>query len=272
MHVTPAPDDSETWVELTGRDTPPDAPSLGRWVTIDDGRAVAGVEARLRPDGRVFLSIHGSDRNAQRLMIATVRTSLARPLHVVCRSGQPADRRALTDIGFETTLIEDLFRVGFRQALAAVARAWVPSGHSIVSASVVDAGRLFELDNQLRRLVPGTEDWKGDRQMFDAELAEAPPFDADGYLIGRDDRTGDLVGLIRFWRNPSGPRLGMIGVLPTRRGTTLGPALLKQGLEAASTWGSDHFVTETSLSNRHVHHRLIALGAEVTGSLEILAG
>ncbi len=272
MHVTPAPHDAEMWVELTGRDRSPDASSLGRWVTIDGGRPIAGIEARLRPDERVFLSIHGSDRDALRLMIETIRTTIARPLHVVCRGGQPPDRRALIEIGFETTLIEDLFRVGFRQALGAVARAWVPSGHSIVSASVVDATRLFELDNQLRRLVPGTEDWEGDRAMFAAELAEAPPFDADGYLVGRDDRTDELVGLIRFWRNPSGPRLGMIGVLPTRRGTTLGPALLQRGLEAASAWGSDHFVTETSRSNRHVHHRLIALGAEVTGSLAVLAG
>lgn len=272
MLVRSTVDDPDSWVALTGRHDPPDASCLGRWAAIEAGKPIAGVETRTRPDGRVFLSYHGSDRAAQRILIETVRTSIAGPVHVICGEGRPADRQVLIDIGFETTLIEDVFRVDFGKARAAVSRAWVPTGHSIVSASMVDMDRLFDLDNRLRHLVPGTEGWQGDPGMFAAELTEAPPFDPAGYLIGRDDRSDQLMGLVRFWRNPSGPRLGMIGVLPERRGTTLGPALLKRGLEAASAWGSNDFVTETSRANRHIHHRLIALGAEVTGSFEILTG
>ena len=270
MHITLALEGSETWITVSGADCPPDTSSLGRWVAIEGDRPIAGIEARRRPDGRVFVSLHGSDRRAHPLLIERVDQSIAGPLHAVCRDGHPPDRQTLIDLGFEETLIEDLFTIDFRRAMVAFSRAWVPSGHSIISASAVDTDRLFELDNRLRRLVPGTEAWAGDREMFEAEIAEAPPFDPDGYLVMRDERSGDLVGLIRFWRNASGPRLGMLGVLPTRRRTTLGPALLEQGLEAASTWGSDQFVTETSRTNRHVHRRLIALGADLTGSLAIL--
>lgn len=272
MRVRTALDHLEPWAALTGRTSTPEASSLGRWVAIGDRGAVAGIEARLRPDGRVFLSVHGTDRDAHALLIEHARASLGRPLHVTFRKDRPPGRQVLIDTGFRTTLIEDLFIVDFAAALEAVSRAWIPSGHSIVSAAAVDADRLFELDNRLRRLVAGTEDWKGDRGMFDAELAESPPFDADGYLVGRDERSGELTGLIRFWRNPSGPRLGMIGVVPELRGTTLGPALLTRGLEAASSWGSTDFVTETTRSNGHVHHRLIAIGASVTGSIEIMTG
>lgn len=270
--MTPAPDGSDTWAEVTGCDSAPDAWCLGRWVAFDGNEPVGGIEVRTRPDGQAFLSIHGSNELAHGLLIETARTSLARPLYAVSRDDRPPQRNLLVDLGFETTLIEDLFRVGFREARAAVARSWVPSGHSIVSASAVDPQRLFELDTQLRRLVPGTEGWEGDRAMFDAELSEAPPFDPSGYLIGLDNRSGEMLGLIRFWRNRSGPRLGMVGVAPSRRSTTLGPALLAQGLDAASRWGETHFVTETARANRHVHHRLLGLGAQVTGSLEILRG
>lgn len=272
MRILPASNAPDAWSTVTNGSGPPDPTSLGRWVAIERGGPVGGVEVRVRPDRRPFLSVHGSNDVAHRSLIETARTSLDRPLYAVCRDDRPPDRNLLMGLGFETLLTEDLFRVDFESARRAVARAWVPSGHSIVSAAAVEAGRLFDLDNRLRRLVPGTEGWIGDRAMFDRELSESPPFDPSAYLVGVDDRSGGLVGLVRFWRNLSGPRLGMVGVLASCRSTTLGPALLAHGLKAAAQWGSTHFWTETARSNRHVHGRLIALGAEVNGSLEILRG
>ena len=80
-----------------------------------------------------------------------------------------------------------------------------------------------------------------------------------------DDQTGEYAGLIRIWRNPSGPRFGLIGVLPEYRGTPLAPALLKRALKAASRWGHDSFVAEVSPSNTAVHRRMVSLGAESRG-------
>lgn len=79
---------------------------------------------------------------------------------------------------------------------------------------------------------------------FHGELAERPPFDPGGYLVGVDEATGAYAGLIRIWRNPAGPRFGMIGAARQYRNTLLAAALLRQALEAAATWGSDMFTAE----------------------------
>lgn len=271
MEIAPASEDIEAWDAVTNGSRP-DASRLGAWVAVEGADPAGGLDVRERPDGHAFLSFFGSDPVAQRLLVDTARRSLGIPLHAVCRDDDRSRHELLVELGFETVLTEDVFRVDFREAMAALDRAWVPAHHSIVPASSVEPRRLFELDNRLRRLVPGTEDWQGDFDMFTDELSEAPPYDDAGYLVGVDDRSGELLGLIRFWRNRSGPRLGLVAVTPSRRGTTLGPALLAQGLGAASRWGSTHFVTETAQANRHVHRRLVRLGAEITGSLEILRG
>jgi hypothetical protein len=258
----------DAWRAITDRSDAEDR-SLGRWVAIDD-EPMGAIEAWIRPDDRVFLRIRTTDENVARRLVLHARELLARPVHVVCREGRIPGRRDMLDIGSEIVITEDLFTIQFEKAREAVERSWVPSGISIVSVSDIAVDRLFELDIALRRLVPGTEGWMGDRSMFDGELAEAPPFDPSAYLVGRDERTGSLLGLIRFWRNESGPRLGLVAVARSHRSTTLGPALIKQGLRAASQWGWSHFETSTARSNRHLHHRLGRLAAERTGSLDIM--
>jgi GNAT superfamily N-acetyltransferase len=257
------------WRAVTDRSDVADDRSLGRWIAIDD-EPLGAAEAWIRPDDRVFLRVQTTHADVARRLVLHARESLARPVHVVCREGRIPGRRDLLDIGSEIVLAEDSFVIPFEKAREAVERSWTPSGNEIVSVSEIDTDRLFELDITLRRLVPGTEGWMGDRPMFDGEMEEAPPFDPSAYLVGRNERTGSLLGLIRFWRNESGPRLGLVAVARSHRSTTLGPALIKHGLRAASQWGWSHFEASTARSNRHLHHRLERLGAERTGSLEIM--
>jgi GNAT superfamily N-acetyltransferase len=80
-----------------------------------------------------------------------------------------------------------------------------------------------------------------------------------------EDRSGEYVGLIRIWRNPAGPRLGLVGVRRDHRGSPLAPALLERALTAAETWGHPTFETETSSSNRVVYPRMQRVGAESLG-------
>jgi GNAT superfamily N-acetyltransferase len=135
----------------------------------------------------------------------------------------------------------------------------------------VDEERLFVLDTTVRQDVPGTDGWRGDREWFREELAEAPPFDPTGYVVAVDDRTGGYVGLCRMWRNREGPRLGLIGVLRRYRATTIASALLRQTLIGAAGWGWETFTTEASVSNRHTHPRLVRIAAERTGrSLQMI--
>ena len=119
--------------------------------------------------------------------------------------------------------------------------------------------------DDLRNLVPGTDGWAGDVQALRAELT-SPEFDSSAYLVAVEQSSGTLAGLVRIWHNPSGPRLGLIGVLPAHRHKPLAAALLKEALSAAATWGFDEFVSQTSPANAHTYPRLRRMGLAPIGS------
>lgn len=258
------------WYAATQRRSP-HPHSTHRWIARGASGPVAGAEISRRPDGKHFLELFGDDQGARRRLIETAVDRLPHSLFVISPHEDPK-RDPFVAAGFESVLTEAVFEVAFSEAEAAVARAWRPTDHSIVSADAVDRSALLDLDNRLRQLVPGLDGWTGTREAFDAEFADTPPYDPAAYLVARDERANALVGLIRFWRNPSGPRLGMIAVLPSHRGTTIGPALLQEALPVAGAWGSPHFVTETAITNRHVHRRLVAIGARRIAGFDVLRG
>ena len=249
--------------ELRNRDNRQGRPP--RWLAVVDGKPVGAVTAWRRPDDRTFLSFAGGRPDTYGPLASVVARDLTRSLYVWIDTDEVEDATALRAAGFVTELEMEKFRVGFGAVLARLKRAWIPSGFAVHAADEVDEDRLFELDNTLRQDVPGTDGWRGDRAAFSEELAETPPFDPSAYLVGVDGRTGEYGGLVRIWRNPSGPRLGLVGVLRPYRTTSLASALLQQALAAASEWGHKAFVTETSLSNRAIHPRLRQLGAESLG-------
>lgn len=172
---------------------------------------------------------------------------------------------ALNASGFAVELVMERFDIRFDRALTMLERARVPSGFSIHPADAVDEERLFTLDNTIRQDTPGTDGWRGDRQWFHEELSDAPPFDPTAYLVAVDNTNGEYVGLIRIWRNPTGPRFGLIGVIRQYRNTPIGAALLRQALSAASHWGESTFTTETSPGNQVIYPRMKRLGAESLG-------
>ena len=238
-----------------------------RWVARRDGDVVAVLTAHRRPDDRIFVRLDGFDDTWSALCeAASGRTGS--PLF-----STPSDERvraSLVRCGFAVASVSDVFEVTFAALAQRVRHAAPPDGIDIISADDADRDALFALDIELRNDVPGTDGWRGNRVWFDDELAERPPYDPDGYVVGRDRTTGSLVGLARFWRNASGPRLGLIGVIRRWRRTRLAAALLHRASEAARTWGSDTFTTETSRSNRAVHPHLRGLGASPTDSIVIM--
>ncbi len=236
---------------------------LQRWFAVSEGEVVGAVTTWLRPDDRLFLYYVG--RGAHGPLAEAVVGALGRSVCVTVDADEVAMVTSLRAAGFEKELEAERFRIGFDSVLSRLDRAWVPTGFSVHPADAVDEDRLFVLDNILRRDVPGTDGWHGDRTWFHEELAESPPFDRTAYLVAIDDRTGEYAGLVRIWRNPSGPRLGFIGVARPYRHTTIAAALLKGALTAASKWGHDTFTTETSLSNHVIHPRMSRLGAQSLG-------
>lgn len=236
---------------------------LQRWIARDGTAVIAAVSALLRPDDRLFLRFVGT-ADAVGDLTAAVIDELDRPVYAIAQQADVTLFAALRSAGFESEMTAERFSVRFTTALAGLRRAWVPTGYTVISAGDADRNALFELDNLIRRDTPGTDGWVGDPAWFAGELAESPPFDPLAYLVGVD-RHGAYAGLVRIWRNPSGPRFGLIGVAPPHRKTSLAAALMRQALQAAHAWGFEHFVTETSLGNRVMHPRLARLADERLG-------
>ncbi|MBT8198757.1 MAG: hypothetical protein KJO84_09705 [Acidimicrobiia bacterium] len=249
-----APLFDSTAAELRARTLPPGS---RRWLAVDDGIAVAAATSMVRPDDRVFLRFVG-DAEAYGPLADGVIATLGRRVHAFTRSEEML--AALERAGFGIENVTEDFAVPFDRALALTSRAWLPSGYSLHRADEVDEDRLFALDNMLRRDVPGSDGWRGNREWFHDELHGDPAFDPSAYLVAQEENSGEYVGLTRIWRNDSGPRLGLIGVRRHHRGSTLAPFMLHRALESAATWGSEVFHTGTSLSNRAVYPKLSRIG------------
>lgn len=236
-----------------------------RWLAMDGDEITGAVSTLVRPDRRVFLSFKGSDRSSTTPLATAVRQDVGRPVHTLVDAADAEGIAALVNAGFENELVTERFEIRFDAALHWLRRAWVPTGMTIRQADAVDEGRLFTLDNTLRQDLAGCDGWRGDPDLFHEELTDAPPFVPAAYLVGVDRDNGEYVGLVRVWRNPAGPRLGLIGVLRQYRNTSIAVALLAQALTAASGWGYDTFITETSPANPITYPRLRRLGEASLG-------
>lgn len=242
-----------------------DGADVLRWLALRSGSVVGAVNPWLRPDRRMFLSYVGADGASYGPLAEAVAAEARQSLHTMVEAGDTEAIGSLQAAGFVPENVIERFLIRFDDALAPLARVPTPSGFSLHGADEVDEDRLFTLDNAIRNDVPGSDGWRGDRAWFREELEDAPPFDRGGYVVAVDDGNGEYIGLVRIWRNPSGPRLGLVGVLRQYRGTLVAPALLRRALTAAASWGSPTFTTETSPSNRAIYPRMRRIGAESMG-------
>jgi GNAT superfamily N-acetyltransferase len=247
------------------------AQPLRRWMVVQAGSVVGAVTLWLRPDARLFLMFKVTTPAAYEPLTRAVDESLGCSLYTMVDESDREHAEALRVAGFRTEMVGERFRFRFDAALGYLRRAWVPTGYRLHSASEVDEARLLSLDNAIRNLVPGTDGWYGDADWFHDELSVSPPYDPDGYLVAVEASTDEYIGLVRVWRNPDGPRLGLVGVLPDHRSLPVGAALLRSALSAAADWGHKTFTTETSPSNARTHPRLVRLGAERMGRFAQLA-
>ena len=252
-----------TPARLAGRDAA-SSEVPDRWVAWDRGTAVGAALARTRPDNRVFLSFAGEPA-AGGLLSQAAHAALGRDLYTTLDEGSLELAASLRSVGFDTNLTTEIFLVSFSQALQSLRHTPVPSGIATVAAADADPDRLFALDNAVRSRVPGTDGWTGNRVWFNTELT-----DPAAYRVALDLHTGDYAGLARIWRNPDGPRFGLVGVTEEYRRTRLGPALIRLVLEQANEWGHRCFAAETALTNRYLHHRLQRIASRSLGRREQL--
>ena len=228
-----------------------------RWLAWDADVVIATATTVLRPDRRRFVGYHGSLDAVGALTSAALGGEPGALYAAVPRASRV--EAALIRIGFGIEHVMEEFEIRFDRAVSRLERVRAPRGFDIRSVAEADIDRLFTLDNTLRQDVPGTDGWRGDRAAFRDEIRADSAFDPSGYLVATDEGNGEYAGLVRIWRNPTGPRLGMLGVLRQYRSTLLAAALLKGALTAASQWGSVVFETGTSLSNRIVYPKLARL-------------
>ena len=248
--------------ELRRRDARQGQP-VRRWLAYDGDAVVGAATTWLRPDGRLFLQFGALQLDSVRPLTREISDELGCAVYASV-NGEDDLLAGLLHAGYRPEIVLERFEVPFESVLDALSRAPSPRGFEILSARDADLDRLFDLDNRLRRLVPGTDGWVGDIDWMRSELAEQPPFDPDAYLVAVAG-TGEYAGLVRIWRNETGPRFGLVGVLPEFRRTLIGPDLIRRAVDAASTWGPEFFTTETELGNRHIHRRLHKLGARSVG-------
>lgn len=269
MHVTKLTDQFDAVAALLGT-TPGEARDrfagngAPSWLAIDGGTPVGLATARARPDRRTFLAFTVAAPAAYG-PLARAAAATCGDLHAAIDAADREAESALQACGFVTEVVTERFLVPFDRALTVLGRARPASGFTILGADEADEGRLFTLDNAIRQDVPGSDGWRGDRAWFREELADSPPFDPAAYLVAVDDGNGEYAGLVRIWRNRSGPRLGLVGVLRQYRGTPVAGALLQRAVSAAAGWGHEAFHTETSPANRAVHPHLVRLGAVSQG-------
>lgn len=157
----------------------------------------------------------------------------------------PAGIEILTAAGFRQGRTE----VSYRAALAGL-RTPVHdprAGWRLLSAADADLNRLRELDEVIRDDIPGTRGWRWEPGEFRGETF-GTGFDRQTYLIAID-RAGVYVGLVRVWLNPTGPRLGCIGVRAEHRRTRVTAALLGAVVANLARRGFETLDFEISLDN-----------------------
>lgn len=241
-------------------------PPLGRWLAIDRSGPIGLATAVVRADDRLFVTHRVTEESSYGPLLAAAVDDLITThpsIHVTVTTDQSDRRRTAERLGFTVELRGSAFAIPFASALAATTIAAARSDRiEVVPADRVDPDALFRLDTALRQDVPGNDGWRGNRLWFDDELA-SDEFEPAAYPVARDRSTGQLVGLCRIWRNPSGPSLGLVGVLPPYRTGRPALVLLHTALTAAGRWGWSTFEAHTARGA--LQRRATALGAEPTG-------
>jgi len=207
------------------------------------------VTELVRPDGRCLVRCAGGwtlDAAAEAAQLADRRRAPA-VAHVDERA--TVELAALTDAGFTVARRDAHVVFEIEQALLALGEASAPDGVSITSAAHIDEERLRLLDDELRQDVPGSSGWRSTPEEFREHTFADPAFDARTYLVAVDSGTDELVGLVRIWMNPEGPRLGMIAVKLGYRRRGIALALLEQALRAVHESGATDVTTEYDLTN-----------------------
>jgi RimJ/RimL family protein N-acetyltransferase len=234
--------------------------------------AVRGhITQLVRPDRRLLVRPVGewTAEAAAQAVAASEQQRIPSVTHV--DEEAVASREALAAAGFVVSRRDAHVAFSVEQALEALGDARLPAGVSLRSAEDVDEDALRQLDDELRQDVPGTSGWRSTPEEFREHTFADPAFDPRTYLVAVDDGSGELIGLVRIWMNPQGPRLGKVGVLPEWRRRGIASALLAEALRAVRALGASEVASGHDVANEASRGLFERLGAlRVSTVLELV--
>jgi RimJ/RimL family protein N-acetyltransferase len=228
------------------------------------------VREHVRPDGHCLVRSAGAwtHEGAAEAVEHARRREAPALAHVDER--ETDQLAALAQAGFVVARREARVVFEIERGLEVLEDASLPAGLSIRSAADVAETELRLLDDELRQDVPGTSGWRSTPEEFREHTFADPAFDPRTYLVAVD-RDRRLIGLVRIWMNPDGPRLGMLGVRREHRRRGIGAALLAEALRAVQAAGAAEVTSEHDLENRASSAMAERLGARRIGvTLELV--
>jgi ribosomal protein S18 acetylase RimI-like enzyme len=243
------------------------------WRAHAGDEELGAVKARMRPDGRCFVSFDSCRADVYEPLLTAVADELGRDLHATLDEADDEGRRLYEELGFAVDRRESEYLVPTDPDVTGLGGVEAPPDFVLVSADGVDEERLRALDDALRQDVPGTDGWTWDAAEFREETFDSPSFDPATYLIAIEQTSGEYAGLVRVWNNPNGPRLGLIAVLAPYRRRGLARALLARAFGVLAERGKTEVSAEVDDTNVASMSLLEALGARRTGgAIELIRG
>jgi GNAT superfamily N-acetyltransferase len=234
------------------------------WHALEDDLVVGRGHALHRADGRRLISVDTWRDDVFAVLARAIVADLGSPVHTVVDDD---DREVLgrwASVGFRDHRREDVLAVPTTDSGAA----W-PPGFTYRKASDLMGDDVRSLDQQLRRLAPGCENWVNEPGQFQ-ELALDPRFtEPEGFLVAKHG--DELAGLVRVAKAGRRPRLVLVGTLEPYRGTGLARALLNTAFERLRARGVTHVTADVDETDTATRKLLDTLGAErIAGTVELV--
>ncbi|WP_052441264.1 GNAT family N-acetyltransferase [Streptacidiphilus anmyonensis] len=241
-----------------------------RWTALRDGREVACLLARDRPDQRCFL-LHRGSPDALGALVETALGSLARDVYAEVDATDAGALAQLTALGFVVRRREHHYLLPTDPARSGLGDGARPAAIAFLPVTSADPDRWRELDDVLRQDVPGTDGWRNDPGRFVEETLSDAEFDPSTYLLAMDETDGRYVGLVRVWNTSTGPRLGLVGTLAAHRRRRVAAALLAEVFDVLHRRGQAHVSCELDTTNVASDALMRGIGAErVGGAVELV--
>ncbi|MGI9008448.1 MAG: GNAT family N-acetyltransferase [Streptosporangiaceae bacterium] len=240
------------------------------WRALDGDQVVGAMSALLRPDGRWFAHFDECQDDSYAPLIAAVAENTGSDLYTYADEANEHALARFDRLGFTVSRREGMYVIPTDPAITGLHATDEPAGVVIISAHNAFEDQLRLLDDALRQDVPGSTGWKWDPADFNEETFGAD-FDPATYLVAVDEPSGEYIGLVRVWKSPGRPRLGLIAVAAPYRRKGLASVLLARAFRPLHERGKKEVSAEVDDTNAASLALMAKLGAtRIRGFVELV--